>query len=435
MKDFDHDIINAISERALPLRNTIDLQPLFEKIGDCNLVMLGEASHGTHEYYTWRSYISKKLIAEKGFRFIAVEGDWPDCYEVNRYIKNYDGRNRHVTDVLRSFDRWPTWMWANWETAALAEWLKNFNHEKSNDHKVGFYGLDVYSLWESMEMILKYLEKVDPASLEFALEAYRCFEPHRDEEGHGYAKALQFVPDTCEQEVVDLLAQIQNRARYYDTDPENVFNVEQNALIAVNAENYYRSMLKGGEHSWNVRDTHMAETLKRLMDLHGENAKGIVWEHNTHIGDARATDMADDGMVNIGQLARLQKGYNVFLVGFGSYRGSVIAGKRWGGKMEIMDVPEARDGSWEYLLHAARKADKLLLMDDFQKTQVAESFLGHRAIGVVYNPLYEKYGNYVPSLITSRYDAFIFLDETEALKPLHLTADTLQTPETYPFGV
>jgi len=435
MKSHDGDIIQNISERSHVLKKTGDLTPLFDKIGDSNIVMLGEASHGTHEYYTWRAYISKKLITEKKFNFIAVEGDWPDCYEVNRFVKNYPGSGDTIRDVLQKYDRWPTWMWANWEISALAEWLKNYNDQLEEGKKIGFYGLDVYSLWESMEAILNYLKKTDPASVEIALEAYRCFEPHKGDEGQRYARALQFVPDTCEEEVVGLLKQIRERSKLYDTDPENIFNVEQNALVAVNAENYYRSMLRGDEHSWNVRDTHMSDTLARLMQLHGADAKGIVWEHNTHIGDARATDMFREGLINIGELARKNENYQVFLTGFGSYEGTVIAGKKWGAKMEVMDVPPARDASWEYYLHQVGNDDKLLLMDEFHDSYLAENYLGHRAIGVVYNPAYEKYGNYVPSILPQRYDAFIYLDKTEALKALHLNPDSHKIPETYPFGV
>lgn len=435
MRSRDDDIIQTIKSRSHLLKEPSDLTPLFDAIGDSNVVMLGEASHGTHEYYTWRAYISKKLITEKKFNFIAVEGDWPDCYEVNRFIKNYPGAGQSVRDVLQIYDRWPTWMWANWEISALIEWLKNFNEEKSDGNKVGFYGLDVYSLWESMDAILNYLKKEDPASVEIALEAYKCFEPHKGDEGLSYARSLQFVPDTCEEEAISLLKQIRERSRHYDTDPENIFNVEQNALITVNAENYYRSMLRGGEHSWNVRDTHMNETLDRLMKLHGPNARAIVWEHNTHIGDARATDMSREGMINIGELARQNKQYKVFLTGFGSYEGTVIAGKKWGAKMEVMDVPQARSGSWEHYLHAAGDDDKLLLTDELHNTAISDDYLGHRAIGVVYNPVYEKYGNYVPSIIPQRYDAFIYLDKTEALKPFHLDKNSHKMPETYPFGV
>ena len=430
-------IVKSIKESAYPLKSKADLQPLMDRIGDARIVMLGEASHGTHEYYTWRTHISKKLIKEKGFNFIAVEGDWPDCYRLNRFGKGYDAEYKSAYKVLHAFNRWPTWMWANWEIVALADWLYEYNINLPANKKVGFYGLDVYSLWESMESIMKYLKSADPSALKIAEEAYNCFEPYRNDEGSSYARASQFVPELCQNEVVDLLKEVQQKLPTYNTDYENVFSAEQNALVTVNAEKYYRAMIKGGPHSWNVRDRHMADTMERLLNFHGDDSKVIVWEHNTHIGDARATDMANEGMYNIGELARLQhheKG--VVLVGFGSYKGTVMAGKRWGAEMQVMPLPEAKTGSWEYLLHKSGSEDKLLVMDDFTKDDMLmENQLGHRAVGVVYNPAYEQYGNYVPSILPMRYDAFIYLDETKALHPLHIKPDGKQIPETYPFGV
>jgi erythromycin esterase-like protein len=432
----ESEIINAIKQNFYPLHSKDDLRPLYDRIGDARIVMLGEASHGTHEYYTWRSYISKKLIEEKGFNFIAVEGDWPDCYRLNRWIKGYDANNKSVVKVLNEFDRWPTWMWANWEIVALADWLQQHNVGLPANKRIGFYGLDVYSLWESMESIMQYLKKNDISALKIAEEAYHCFEPYRKEEGQSYARASMFVPELCENEVVDLLKEVRQKMPTYDTDHENVFSAEQNALVAVNAEKYYRAMIHGGPHSWNVRDRHMAETLERLLNFHGSKSKAVVWEHNTHIGDARATDMADEGMFNIGELARLQH-YNkgVVLVGFGSYKGTVIAGKSWGASMQSMNLPEAEKKSWEYLLHRAGGENKLLILDDFVKNDVLmEKHIGHRAVGVVYNPKYE-HGNYVPTILPARYDAFIYIDETKALYPLHIKPNGGQMPETYPFGV
>jgi erythromycin esterase len=432
----ESEAIDLIRERSHPLYMMDDLAPLMKRIGDAQIVMLGEASHGTHEYYTWRSYITQRLIKEKGFNFIAVEGDWPDCYRLNRYIKNYPNAGTDAKEVLNQFNRWPTWMWANWEIVALAEWLYEHNKTKHINEKVGFYGLDVYSLWESMESIMNYLKKVDPSALKVAEEAWECFEPYRKEEGQSYARASQFVPDICTNEVIDLLKEIQHKIPQYDSDHENVFSTEQNALVAVNAEKYYRAMIAGGPHSWNVRDRHMADTLDRLLQFHGNYSKAIVWEHNTHIGDARATDMADEGMYNIGELARMQhheKG--VVLVGFGSYKGTVMAGSSWGAPMRVIEMPDAPKGSWEYLLHEAGDKNKLLVMDDFLDDVFMENHIGHRAIGVVYNPRYEQYGNYVPTILPMRYDAFIYLDETKALHPLHIKQDEHQVPETYPFGV
>ncbi|HET9279624.1 MAG TPA: erythromycin esterase family protein [Flavitalea sp.] len=429
-------MITSIRERAHPVTNISQLDILMDRIGDAQIVMLGEASHGTQEYYTWRSHITERLVKEKGFHFIGVEGDWPDCYHLNRYIKNYERKHENAFHVLKSFTRWPTWMWANWEIVALAEWICEYNKRLPANKKTGFYGLDVYSLWESMESIMQYLRGMDPAALKVAEDAFRCFEPYRKDEGQSYARASQFVPELCETEVVDLLKEIQHKLPQYNTDQENVFNAEQNALIAVNAEKYYRAMIKGGPHSWNVRDRHMADTLDRLLDFHGPGAKAVVWAHNTHIGDARATDMAAEGMFNIGELVRMkhhEKG--VVLIGFGSYKGTVIAGRSWGAPMLTINVPKALPGSWEWLLHEAGVKNNVLIMDDFMDDLFMENQVHHRAIGVVYNPVFEKFGNYVPSILPMRYDVFIYLDETNALHPLHLQPNGHKVPDTYPFGV
>lgn len=426
----------CIKKIAYPLQSKADLGPLFDYIGDARIVMLGEASHGTHDYYTWRMHLTKKLIEEKGFNFIAVEGDWPDCYRLNRFIKGYDTSFKSAFKVLQTFKRWPTWMWANWEITALADWLYQHNKGVCADKKVGFYGLDVYSLWESMESIMEYLKRTDRSVLPLAENAYQCFEPYGKDEGLSYARASQFVPDLCHTAVVALLKKIREKMPGYNTDHENVFNAEQNALVAVGAEQYYRAMIKGGPHSWNIRDRHMAETLDRLLKFHGENSKVVVWEHNTHIGDARATDMAGEGMYNIGELVRIQHAdKGVVLVGFGSYKGTVTAGRSWGATMQAMQMPEAAKGSLEHLLHTAGAQNKLLLMDDLANNDMfLENRFGHRAIGVVYNPEYEQYGNYVPTVLPLRYDGFIYLDETTALHPLHIEPHGHQVPDTYPFG-
>ncbi|HVW16003.1 MAG TPA: erythromycin esterase family protein [Mucilaginibacter sp.] len=428
--------VGIIEKRFHPLTDSGSLQPLLDRIGDARIVMLGEASHGTHEFYSWRATISKRLLAEKGFNFIAVEGDWPDCYQVNRYIKSYADAGNNALNVLQAFKRWPTWMWANWEMVAFSEWLREHNQHLPNNKKAGFYGLDVYSLWESMEAIQEYLKRVDPSSLKIVQEALNCFEPYKKGEGQEYARACMFVPELCQPEVVKLLTQIRNRLPQYNTDHENVFSAEQNALIAVNAEKYYNAMLLGGPHTWNIRDEHMADTLERLLKFHGKNSKAIIWAHNTHVGDARATDMAAEGMFNIGELARVthhEKG--VVLVGFGTYQGSVIAGRHWGARLQRIQVPAARKGSWEHLLHQAAKGNQLLITEDLMDDLFLERHIGHRAIGVVYNPEYESYGNYVPTVIPLRYDAFIFIDQTKALHPLHVVPEAREVPETYPFGV
>ena len=424
------ELIERIRGAATSLRDPRDLDPLMERIGDARFVLLGEASHGTAEYYEWRAEISRRLIVEKGFQFIAVEGDWPSCDRLDQYVKGRgDGDAR---EALQVFDRWPTWMWANQEVAEFAEWLKA--HNRDRQEKVGFHGLDVYSLWDSLYSVIGYLRRVDPGAIDAARRAFRCFEPY-GEDAQEYARATaRLVPESCEEEAIALLASIRRKApAYREDDRWGVFRAEQNALVVRDAEAYYRAMVRGGPESWNVRDRHMQETLERLARFYGPSSRGIVWEHNTHIGDARYTDMAGDGMVNIGQLARERWGErDAVLVGFSTYRGSVIAGDAWDAPAERKSVPEAREGSWDELLHRAGAEDKLLLLDNkgpFGDTR------GQRAIGVVYHPEYEHLGNYVPTNLARRYDALLYIDETEALRPLPVTLDPHEEiPETFPSG-
>lgn len=407
-----------------PLQNSQDLQPLIDDIGKRPIVMLGEATHGTHEYYTWRTAISKRLIKDKQFRFIAVEGDWPDCYLINRYVKGYEN---DIQAVLRQFDRWPAWMWANWEIVALAEWLREYNASLPDAEKVGFYGLDVYSLWESMKIMMDYLKEEDPQAAQYVKQAITCFEPFNEDE-QKYAR--QSLGRHCRDEVLALLRQIRFRVQHLDSDLEAGFNTEQNALIAVNAERYYRSMISFDNQSWNIRDLHMMETLNRLLGFYGK--KGIVWAHNTHVGDARATNMHKEGMINIGQLARDQYGAeNVYLAGFAGYKGKVIAGDEWGAPMQEMIVPPAMEGSIEEILHSEFGRNGLFLFEDNKYRDK----IGHRAIGVVYNPERERRGNYVPSFMAHRYDALLYFDDTTAVHPLRQEPHNEKVPETYPFGI
>lgn len=432
----DETLISEIGDNALPLDGPAHLDPLISLIGSARFVLLGEATHGTSEFYRWRTEISRRLITEKGFSFIAVEGDWPDCARVNRYVKGGEGNS--AEDVLHAFARWPTWMWANREVVELVRWLRAHNERSLDDRKVGFYGLDVYSLWESMEAVIRYLEGVDPAAVAVARRAYSCFEPY-NEDAHEYARATALVPTSCQAEAVSALAALRATAgEYLSEGDEGYFEAEQNALVAKNAELYYRTMIRGGPTSWNVRDHHMAETLDRLMQHHGSHAKAIVWEHNTHIGDARFTNMAAAGMVNVGQLVRQNHGREgVCLVGFGTHRGSVIAGREWGATMEKMRVPEARPGSYEAAMHQAVGRDSLFLFnDDDQLTQAMREPRGHRAIGVVYDPATESWGNYVPTSLPQRYDAFVFIEQSRAVAPLHMTAVVDgEVPETFPSGL
>ncbi len=428
-----NSIIETLRNNKKDFKTTEDLQPLIDKIKDKKVVMLGEASHGTHEYYQWRARISRKLLEEHDFDFVVVEGDWPSCYQLNRHIKNYE-EDGDIKEILKEFKRWPSWMWANWEVEEFAQWLKKFNKNQSANQRKGFYGLDVYSLWESLDAILDYLKKEDPSALETAREAMQCFEPYRDGDGQRYAMSTRMVPEGCRDEVREMLAEIREKATSYNSDKENVFSTEQNALIAKNAEEYYRVMVQGGASTWNLRDQHMMDTLNKLLEFHGSDAKGIVWAHNTNIGDASYTDMADDGLYNIGELARKEYGRDrVSLIGFGSYKGSVLAGSSWGAEVQKMKLPEGRDGSWEDLCHQEGE-QFFVFSEDLKSNRDLQNRIPHRAVGVVYNPTHERPGNYVPSVIPERYDAFVFFDKSEALNNMDIEAEENKIPETYPFG-
>ncbi|WP_229403003.1 erythromycin esterase family protein [Micromonospora okii] len=408
-----------------------DFDPLLERARDARIVMIGEASHGTHDYYRLREQLTRRLVAEQGFSFVAVEGDWPDCERVHRSVTAAPGGLADPQAALQRFERWPTWMWANEEVARFCRWLRAWNLEHPPQGRTGFHGLDVYSLWESMQAIFDYLGEEDPTSLEAAQEAYRCFEPYgrRVEE---YGAASRFVSARCEEEVVALLARTRERAAGGDADR---FSAWQNAAVVAGAERYYRAMVAGGPESWNVRDIHMADTLDRLLDFHGPGSRGIVWAHNTHVGDARATDMAAGGMVNVGQLARERHGADdVVLVGFGGYRGTVVAAPRWGSPAESMVVPAARPGSVERRLHELLPERAVLVFGGPDQPGWVTDEHDHRAIGVVYDPSFESWGNYVPTRLGERYDAFVWCDDTTALHPLPALS-AFGELETYPAGV
>jgi len=414
----------VIYDLAVPVQNPRSWNRLIKQIKDSRVVMFGEASHGTEEYYKIRRELSLRLIKDHGFKFIAVEGDWPDAYRVTRYIHGLHGRS--ARDVLLENKRWPMWMWANLQVADLVEELKPYN--------AGFYGLDVYSLFESIDEILKYVKSEQPQLLEAIRERYDCFEPfERDETA--YARSLLMLPDGCKTEVVKNLKALN---ALEDHGRDDLFSAQQNAHVVKKAEEYYQAMFASDAKSWNVRDTHMMETLDRLLERHGENAKAIVWAHNTHIGDYRATDMIDHGYVNLGGLAREKYGAGeVSLVGFGSYQGTVLAGAAWGAPEKVMMLPAAPEGTYEHAFHRATRAlhaDTLYLSFVEKAPALLCQTRGHRAVGVVYNPRHEARGNYVPTQLAKRYDSFIFIDQTHALTSLHGQPAPKQIPETWPSG-
>ncbi|MFG2041063.1 erythromycin esterase family protein [Dactylosporangium sp. NPDC048998] len=409
------------------------LDELVERVGDARVVMLGGATHGTHEFSWWRAALTRRLITERGFSFVAVEGDWPDCARVDRAVRWHPDTPRiDPREALLEFGRWPTWMWANEEVADFGRWLARHNTELEEPDQVGFHGLDVYSLWESLREIMVYLREHDPTMVPAALEAYRCFEPFA-EQPHQYAIATRFVPMSCENEIVDLLIELRRRA----ARDSGWFDTWQNAEVALNAERYYRAMVGGGPQAWNIRDCHMDESLARLLAHYGSDAKAIVWAHNTHVGDARATDMFLTGEVNIGQLARQRYGRDdVALVGLGTHRGTVVAGESWGAPAHVMPLPPARDGSLEDFLHAAAPERACLVFPPRDgRPDLLTAWLDHRTIGVVHDPSQERDENYVPTVLGDRYDAFLWFDLTEALWPLHTRRVDELEQETYPAGV
>lgn len=417
----------AIESSIVALRKEVDFEQLIQSIKEKRIVMLGEASHGTEEFYRLRSLISKRLIKDYGYKFIAVEGDWPDAYRLHKYIQKSEGKD--AKSVLMNNHRWPTWMWANEEIANLAEWLKI--------NKAGFYGLDVYSLFDSISEVVSYLNIKHPELADEVRNRYSCFDPFEGDE-ISYARSLLSYPPGCQNEVVQNLQKILELRLGNTQENEELFSSQQNARIVANAESYYRAMLEADASSWNVRDSHMMDTLDRLLEKHGPNSKAIIWAHNTHIGDYRATDMKAAGYINIGGLARKIYGEeNVALVGFGSYQGEVLAGSAWGAPEQVMSLPAAREESIEDYFHKAAlkaKTNQLfVLLEDSEHTAFNQR-LGHRAVGVVYDPRHERRGNYVPTELAKRYDAFIFVDTSHALKSLHSTFVRGEFPETWPSG-
>jgi erythromycin esterase-like protein len=400
-----------------PLAAAEDLDALVRQASVARYVCIGEASHGTREYYHWRAVISRRLIEEHGFTWIGVEGDWPDCWRINRWVRGQEDQALDAYQLLAGFERWPTWMWANHEVAGFLAWLREWNLARPDHLRTGFYGLDVYSLWDSLREIFAWLEANAADALPAALRAWHCFVPF-GEDPHRYAWSTRLVPASCETDVVGLLAEVRRRTLGRVKDDLAAFDAMQNALVAANAERYYRTMVRGDRQSWNIRDHHMSDTIDRIAVHHGPGSKGLVWAHNTHVGDARATDMAQGGMDNIGQLMRQRHPGEVFLAGFASYTGSVTAADSWGAAEQTMPVPAARPGSHEDLLNSALGGPALLVFGSDRSGRWLTEWRGHRAIGVVYDPDHEG-GNYVPTRMAGRYDALLWIPEATALRPLH----------------
>lgn len=412
------DVLAQIRSLAGPLVAPEDLDRLVERCAGARWVCVGEASHGTHEYYRWRSLLSRRLIEEHGVAWIGVEGDWPDCWRLDRWVRGLGDQDLDARGVLAGFERWPTWMWANEEVAEFLDWLREFNERRPAPRQVGFYGLDVYSLWDSLREIIAWLEQHAPEALPAALQAWQCFVPFH-EDPHEYAWSTRIVPESCEPDVVALLAEVRRRTLGRTAEDPGAFTAALNAMVAADAERYYRTMVLGDRRSWNVRDQHMADVADLLARHHGPGSTGLVWAHNSHVGDARATDMFDAGLVNVGQLLRERHApAEVVLVGMAGWTGTVVAAEAWGEPEEVVAVPEARAGSHEDLLHRALGEPAAMVFGRDRSGPWLSGRWGHRAVGVVYHPWREA-GNYVPTRMGERYDALLWFEDTRALRPLH----------------
>lgn len=433
---------DALTSHTQPLTGAeTDYDALLERIGDARLVLIGEGSHGTEEFYRERAAITKRLIDEKGFDAVAVEADWPDAFRLNRFVRGTSD-DRTAREALGDFGRFPQWMWRNTVVEKFIGWLRERNDTHPRQ-KAGFYGIDLYSLNASVQAVITYLDKVDPAAADRARTRYSCFD-HFGEDAQSYGLATSYgAAESCEDDVVEQLVELSARAgelamKDGKIAEDEFFSAQQNARLAKNAEAYYRAMFRGRVSSWNLRDTHMADSLDALLeyltDRTGHPARVVVWAHNSHLGDARATEMGADGELNLGQLAREQHPGETFLIGQTTYDGTVTAASDWDEPAQRKTVRPGLPGSYELLFHGVGH-DAFLLAPKAAGDAVPSGWL-QRAIGVIYRPETERVSHYFGARLADQFDAVIHTDHTSALTPLERTPrwETLDAPETYPFG-
>lgn len=436
--------IGDLRSGAVPFTRTDELlAPLLEAIGDARVVLIGEASHGTEEFYRVRAEITAALIERKSFDIVAVEADWPDAYRANRWIR-HSSQDPDAASALADFTRFPRWMWRNTVVVEFLEWLRAWNRDRELSLRAGFFGLDLYSLHSSIDAVLSYLEKVDPGAARRARDRYACFEDFAgDVQRYGYAASLG-LSASCEQEVVAQLVDLRQRAAEYArrdgyVAEDEYFFAEQNARLVRDAEQYYRAMFGGRAESWNLRDTHMAGTLEALLEWSrrrtGEG-KAVVWAHNSHLGDARATQMTDWGELNLGELARRTYGPEAYLIGFTTHTGTVTAARDWDDPAERRHVRPSLAGSYERLFHDTGIPQFLLPLNREPAASILREPRLERAIGVVYRPESERASHYFRATLPDQFDAVIHVDVTTALTPLEpWSIPAADLPETYPVGV
>ena len=416
-----------------------DYDQLLELIGNARVVLLGEASHGTHEFYRERAVITKRLIEEHGFDAVAVEADWPDAHRVTRFIHGAD-QDTDAEQALRGFQRFPTWMWRNADVVDFVGWLRA--GQEAGRRATGFFGLDLYSLYRSIDAVVGYLERIDPAAARRARERYACLERLEESQRYGHAAATGLT-EACDREALQQLVDLQRTGDAYlrrdgIAAEDEQFYAEQNARLVVEAERYYRSMFAAPASSWNLRDRHMAQTLDRLLahlDRHGTLSRVVVWAHNSHVGDARRTEMSQRGELNLGQLARQGHGRDAFLVGFTTFEGTVSAASAWGAPVERKRVRPALPGSYEALFHELEAGDVMVsLGDGGRAAQALARPRLERAIGVIYRPETERASHYFHADLAHQFDAVLHFDRTRAVEPLEPTAGWVrgEPPETYP---
>ncbi|KTG17492.1 MULTISPECIES: protein-L-isoaspartate(D-aspartate) O-methyltransferase [unclassified Guyparkeria] len=437
VSEADQRLIERIATVSEPFDSVDDLplDGLLERIGDARLVLIGEASHGTSEFYRARQRITRALIEEKGFDFVAIEGDWPDAARIDHYVRHAE----YPPSEWTAFARFPTWMWRNEEVRGFVDWLRGHNAERAAADRVAFHGLDLYSLYNSIAAVLEYLDEVDPEAAAVARERYSCLTPFEPDPATYARMALSPGYAGCEAPVVEMLRDLQQRHRVYaEKDGDRFLDAVQNARLVANAEEYYRSMFYGSRSSWNLRDTHMFETLEALLGHHGEGSRGVIWAHNSHVGDARATDMSRRGEFNIGQLCRARFGEAVYSIGFGTDTGTVAAASNWDEPMEVKNLRPALPDSYERLCHETGRAGFLLPLnaataDPEVRTGLSEQRL-ERAVGVIYRPETERVSHYFHAELPRQFDEYIWVDRSRAVTPLDSRA-LAGAADTYPFGL